>query len=151
MGWRAMPSRPMRRNSDARTGREAGDPAPVVEVLKSLDATSVSAVSGPNPVLAQAMRTILAVPERVFWSGLNEIVSANGSPSARELATEEVLDDGRDLISGGLKGEVSRVLQAHLRLRIVAFEGLGAGSEEERIVLAPYTGGRSLRARYPPV
>ncbi len=53
----------------------------------------------------------------------------------------EVADGCRDLCRVGLKGEMAGVEEAHDRIRHVTLERLGAGRQEEGIVLAP----RSMR------
>ena len=53
-------------------------------------------------------------------------------------AEQEVADGGRDLRSMGLQREVAGVEEAHDRVGDVALEGLGAGRQEERIVLSPH-------------
>src|SRR4029077_14212181 len=61
----------------------------------------------------------------------------SGADLFEQLACQEVADDRRDLGSLALEGEVAGIEQVDLGVRIVAFEGLGPGGQEERVVLAP--------------
>jgi hypothetical protein len=55
-----------------------------------------------------------------------------------QLAGEEVSAARRALRSLAFQREMPGVEQMDFGIRVVSFEGLGAGRQEERIVLAPY-------------
>src|SRR5260370_33856911 len=56
----------------------------------------------------------------------------------RQLAGQEVADDAGDLGALAFQREMAGVEQVDFGLRVVAFEGLGACGQEERIGPAPY-------------
>ncbi len=55
-----------------------------------------------------------------------------------QLAGQEVADDRRDLRALAFQRKMAGVEQMDFGVRVVVFEGLSAGRQEERIVLAPY-------------
>src|SRR5215467_13337446 len=57
---------------------------------------------------------------------------------ATDSGCEEAADRRRDLRGMRLQREVTRVEKTHDSTRNIALERLGAGREEERVVLAPY-------------
>src|SRR5690242_15526000 len=66
------------------------------------------------------------------------IPCADGASLASvQLARQEVADDGGDLGSLAFEREMPGIEQVDFGLGIVTPEGLGAGGQEERIVLAP--------------
>ena len=60
-----------------------------------------------------------------------------GESLLRKLAGEEVADNCRDLRSLAFQREMAGIEQVYFSVRVIAFEGLGAGRQEKRIVLAP--------------
>src|ERR1700691_1041472 len=56
----------------------------------------------------------------------------------QSFPSEKIADRGRNLRGVGLQRKMAGVEEAHDRSRDVALECLGAGRQEERIVLAPH-------------
>src|ERR1700681_4257082 len=55
-----------------------------------------------------------------------------------KLTGEELADDRRDLGSPAFEREMAGVEEMDFGVGVVAFEGIGTGWQEERIVPAPY-------------
>src|SRR5215470_15165385 len=93
---------------------------------------SVSAVSRPNPVEAPVTRTIflLMMVSCVLFGSRVHLRSV-------PLTDEEIADGGRDVVAMRFQREMAGVEELHFRLRIVPLERLGAGRQEEGVVLAP--------------
>src|SRR5260370_8309886 len=56
----------------------------------------------------------------------------------RELAAQEIANSASNLLMVGFQCEVTRVVEMHLSVRVVALERFSAWSQEERFILAPY-------------
>jgi hypothetical protein len=54
-----------------------------------------------------------------------------------QLARQEVADDGRDLGPLAFQREMTGIEQMDFRVRVVTFEGLGAGRQEKRPAAEP--------------
>src|SRR5262249_35155807 len=74
-------------------------------------------------------------------AGLSIIPFGNEAPplgsNPDDSARQEIADCRGDLVTVRLEGEVAGVEKAHVSLRNVTLERLGAGRQEKRVVLAP--------------
>ncbi len=64
-------------------------------------------------------------------------VSSRSRNWAAQFAPQKVANRARNFLSMCFKREVTGVVKMHFCSRIVPFEGLGTGSQEEGIAVAP--------------